>query len=120
MTIFEYINRMDEQKLAKYLSSLSSVCDLCSEDEKEQCDERCEEHILSFLKSEMDMTGFTLREVLALEHPNMISEDAKGGCIGCPKNYGYVQKHECGYSDSVKNVEECEKCWNSPFLGKKI
>ena len=32
----------------------------------------------------------TAREKLAIEHPEQLDDVEPGGCLGCPKDYGYL------------------------------
>lgn len=48
----------------------------------------------------------TCREKLKIEHPDMISDTAWGGCVSCPSEYGYLPNPEyCGDG-------ECFSCWD--------
>ena len=49
----------------------------------------------------------TCREKLKINHPSAISENAPGGCVGCPYDYGYAGKpYYC------TPPVTCEKCWD--------
>lgn len=50
----------------------------------------------------------TCREKLAMEHPELISNEFDGGCYGCPYDYGYLHKPDyCNFGH-----ETCTICWN--------
>lgn len=53
----------------------------------------------------------TFKERLAIEHPENIDDTYNGGCIGCPKDYGYSEDIylTCGKHGVVR---DCEYCWN--------
>lgn len=49
------------------------------------------------------------RDLLALEHPECITDDAIGGCKRCPRSYGYIVDKRASvfcWSDN------CTKCWD--------
>lgn len=51
----------------------------------------------------------TFKEKLAKEHPEQLDNECAGGCVGCPRDYGYEQ--QC-------NTElTCEECWNGEIFG---
>lgn len=58
----------------------------------------------------------TCREKLEREHPEKISSDYYGGCLGCPSDYHYLlDPDSCdghGNSDDV-----CTKCWDREIPG---
>lgn len=59
------------------------------------------------------------KEKLALEHPDFVNDIFKGGCKGCPCDYGYEKD-----TKSVKNCKDmggegCEYCWNRKIPGTK-
>lgn len=62
----------------------------------------------------------TYREKLKQEHPEYVSEDAIGGCKGCPNHYGYGpeeqdNKNTCkGYGKLLSPYIEvfCRQCWD--------
>lgn len=59
----------------------------------------------------------TLREKLAKEHPKLVSESFRGGCLGCPSGYGYsdINHKNCGgFSE-----EKCRKCWDREYIPKE-
>lgn len=51
----------------------------------------------------------TCREKLAIEHPDKIDPECRGGCVGCPSTYGYL--HNPDYCDYPENYL-CTKCWD--------
>lgn len=55
----------------------------------------------------------TFREKLRKEHPDKICEDAFGGCVGCPHDYGYERyiTRPCSCDDGEGCIS-CETCWN--------
>ena len=49
----------------------------------------------------------TCREKLKINHPDAISKNAPGGCVGCPYDYGYAGKpYYC------TPPVTCEECWD--------
>lgn len=60
--------------------------------------------------------GMTCREKLREEHPEAISNDYAGGCLGCPGKYwdGYPLREgaEC-------IARTCEECWNMTYTGER-
>ena len=50
----------------------------------------------------------TCKEKLKIEHPDRISKWADGGCIGCPRDYDYLD--EPTYCNKVEGA--CRTCWN--------
>lgn len=52
----------------------------------------------------------TCREKLALEHPEKVKNVFKGGCKGCPYEYGYVIEHGCMHDADGK--ADCTRCWD--------
>ena len=57
----------------------------------------------------------TCREKLAIEHPEKINTEAKGGCLGCPHEYGYLPVEMC--SCRTERFGDCEACWNLAVQG---
>ena len=51
----------------------------------------------------------TCREKLAIEHPGRIDRQFMGGAVGCPHNYGYLDKPDYCCMD---NPENCKRCWD--------
>lgn len=51
----------------------------------------------------------TCREKLALEHPECIAPNEKGGCWDCPITYGYLTRPE--YCE-MRSSDVCYKCWD--------
>lgn len=58
----------------------------------------------------------TFKELLAIEHPDKIRPSVGGGCVGCPKDYGYEKGRWC---DTLHPVTSCEICWNREMRGEK-
>lgn len=58
--------------------------------------------------------NMTFREKLMQEHPECVSENYGGGCIGCPKCYGYEE--HCNPSCVVSEVT-CTECWDREIPG---
>lgn len=58
----------------------------------------------------------TFRDMLKKEHPECVDERFKGGCKGCPYDYGYETKKSasirCGNMD-------CRKCWDREYIPKE-
>lgn len=61
----------------------------------------------------------TYREKLKLEHPDAVSPAAMGGCIGCPKHYGYGPEssgntwcHFRRQSTAGGDEDACATCWD--------
>ena len=53
-------------------------------------------------------------EKLRKEHPECVSDEYFGGCIGCPESYGY-EPHTCDCPEETKSLdleEGCRICWN--------
>lgn len=50
----------------------------------------------------------TFREKLKQEQPEKVDESFGGGCLGCPKDYGYINEI-CPRGKTVKN---CRECWD--------
>lgn len=60
----------------------------------------------------------TCRERLEIEHPDKIDADSLGGCIGCPRNYGYNDNHVSNCSrGKIISHEVCSKCWDQEYVG---
>ena len=59
----------------------------------------------------------TFKEKLANEHPRRISGSELGGCLECPKTYGYSEDDcsTCGGGSE----EKCTKCWNREIPEEK-
>lgn len=59
----------------------------------------------------------TLREKLEQEHPENVSVIYRGGCFGCPFDYGYSDKISffCGGATE----EKCRKCWDGKYIPKE-
>lgn len=51
----------------------------------------------------------TFRERLQKEHPDKIDDDFRGGCFGCPENYGYEEEQDI---ETYCKKTECSDCWN--------
>ena len=52
-------------------------------------------------------------ERLKNEHPECVSDEYSGGCIGCPEDYGYEEyRSKCPEGLDYLDVEKgCRKCW---------
>lgn len=51
----------------------------------------------------------TYREKLAMEQPECIDANLKGGCKGCPTTYGYASEEDtCSYVQ----LSSCTECWD--------
>lgn len=60
----------------------------------------------------------TCREKLEIEHPDRINADSLGGCIGCPRDYGYDDNHVSNCSrGKIISHEVCSKCWDQEYVG---
>lgn len=57
----------------------------------------------------------TCREKLKLEHPDYIDHDFHGGCLGCPNDYGYLDKPD--YCESKHEI--CTICWDREISEEK-
>ena len=53
----------------------------------------------------------TFREKLAMEHPNCVNETYRGGCSGCPCDYGHETERESDETCEEKKAD-CTKCWD--------
>lgn len=60
----------------------------------------------------------TLREKLAIEHPECIDEKWHGGCKDCPHQYGYKEMKDCECDSKTVNDEICRKCWDQKYEGE--
>ena len=57
----------------------------------------------------------TAREKLTVEHPEKLDDVEPGGCLGCPKDYGYLPDADfCKSNDDRYGdlFERCKKCWD--------
>lgn len=58
----------------------------------------------------------TYREKLRQEHPEYIQATVPGGCVGCPKSYGYTLGDDPCYMDhtdgQVDADSACAVCWD--------
>jgi hypothetical protein len=55
----------------------------------------------------------TCREKLKIEHPERVNnEDFRGGCWGCPHDYGYLPVVDCDLN--------CTECWDREIPGTPI
>lgn len=63
----------------------------------------------------------TCRERLAIEHPDRISDDHWGGCLGCPSEFGYLpDPKECPKEHMVDDFDKtCRECWDREIPEKK-
>jgi hypothetical protein len=57
----------------------------------------------------------TCKEKLALEHPDKLSFNTLSGCVGCPDQYGYLDKP----ADNCGLLYGCERCWNREIPGSE-
>lgn len=59
----------------------------------------------------------TMREKLKQDHPDFVTKNSMGGCIGCPASYGYSNMNFliCG----PHNEETCRKCWDREYIPKE-
>ena len=58
------------------------------------------------------------RDKLQMEHPEYVSQDYAGGCMGCPADYGYERKSNCCFV-SFGNEDVCTSCWGREMLGTR-
>ena len=64
----------------------------------------------------------TAREKLAIEYPEQLDDLEPGGCMGCPKDYGYLPDDDfCtnGYNRYGDLFECCRKCWDRDIPEEK-
>lgn len=54
----------------------------------------------------------TAREKLAMEHPEKLDDLEPGGCMGCPKDYGYLPDDDFCTNCYGDVFERCKKCWD--------
>ena len=59
----------------------------------------------------------TCREKLAMEHPDRISENYRGGCCSCPSIYGYMRDPE--YCGEIMPDDACTRCWDREIFGNE-
>lgn len=62
----------------------------------------------------------TYKEKLMQEHPEEVDRRYRGGCYGCPVDYGYEQRAPrfmCGYPGTFSE-DRCKKCWNREMGGE--
>lgn len=57
----------------------------------------------------------TCREKLKMEHPECICDEALGGCLDCPSDYGYLDNPVSCVGDG-----SCDKCWDREIPEEKI
>ena len=63
----------------------------------------------------------TLREKMAEVKPDEIDEMWIGGVFGCPFEYDFLGvKKECPYPELKVCDENCEKCWNRPYIEPEV
>lgn len=61
----------------------------------------------------------TCREKLSLEHPECIDPEADGGCMGCPRDYGYMgTPQDC--ADGGNDIGQCDECWDREISGETV
>ena len=53
----------------------------------------------------------TCREKLKMEHPNWVIDRCMGGCLGCPHDYGYLDKNY-NICDGRPAFIKCKECWD--------
>lgn len=55
----------------------------------------------------------TCREKLKKEHPELVRDGACGGCVGCPDDYGYLDRKdtECPRK-RMGDGDRCATCWS--------
>lgn len=58
----------------------------------------------------------TCKEKLTIEHPGKIMSSCKGGCAGCPHDYGYMPDPEYCPKGTGKEPE-CTECWRREIPG---
>lgn len=56
----------------------------------------------------------TFREKLQKEYPERTGDHWLGGCMGCPKDYGYEDSRP---SECNINLASCSRCWNRTIPG---
>lgn len=63
----------------------------------------------------------TFRDKLRKERPDRIREDALGGCVGCPNDYGYepYESRPCECDDEEDCIS-CEECWSREIPGEHM
>ena len=54
----------------------------------------------------------TCKEKLSIEHPYKVSVEYKGGCYGCPYDYGYAYMPEYCKDRIFTTDEKCKACWD--------
>lgn len=55
----------------------------------------------------------TFREKLQQEHPQFLGSGFRGGCRGCPVNFGYESGYCGGECDGTDRSDEiCRACWD--------
>lgn len=59
----------------------------------------------------------TCREKLKKEHPERVRDGACGGCVGCPDDYGYLDRKdtECPRK-RMGDGDRCTTCWSKEIL----
>lgn len=50
----------------------------------------------------------TAKEKLMAEHPDYLTDECMGGCVGCPSSYNYLPKPS--WCNTIPEV--CTRCWN--------
>lgn len=54
----------------------------------------------------------TFKEKLAIDHPEHLNPDMKGGCYDCPHTYGYETVHSSILNCKSRGGKGCDYCWN--------
>lgn len=63
----------------------------------------------------------TCREKLKIEHPEMVTDCAYGGCIGCPFDYKYLDINDTPcLGMRIGHKERCTACWNQEIPEQKV
>ena len=62
----------------------------------------------------------TFKEKLAKEHPENIIPYCDGGCVGCPKSYGYEENLYCGDGREYASEAKCTECWDREITTENL
>ena len=60
----------------------------------------------------------TLREILSIQHPELIDDIWYGGCANCPSTYGYDTEGNEKCDSKTVNNDICRECWNREYKGE--